>query len=190
MPQRVHTTLCRCDKLELTRWCLCSVHAGIRMSLDEMVCSREGCRHSIEEGTVDVRLRLLRQIFSARTALFSACTALTWSWNFQDSIIRKSCRINLTSKRQKMVYCTLYNWTKIVWLPEYSSKMWQTPFFGMYFCDDNTDSLAMSNWFPPLADLLIHCNIAVRASFLGPMWLSGGFYHKEKERLTHSSKAR
>ena len=33
LPQRVHTTFfIRCDKPELTRWCLCSLHAGIPMS--------------------------------------------------------------------------------------------------------------------------------------------------------------
>ena len=70
LPQRVHTTLLiRCDKPELTRWCLCSLHAGIQMY--EVVGSRDGCRHSIAEGTVDVPIRLFRQIFSARTALFS-----------------------------------------------------------------------------------------------------------------------
>ena len=41
-PQRVHNTLfIRCDKSKLTCWCLCSLHAGIQMSPDEMVCSRE-----------------------------------------------------------------------------------------------------------------------------------------------------
>ena len=58
-------------KPEITRWCLCSLHAGIQMSPDEVVGSRDGCRHSIAEGTVFVPIRLLRQIFSARTALFS-----------------------------------------------------------------------------------------------------------------------
>jgi len=44
LPQRVHTTLfIRYDKPELTRWCLCSLHAGIQMSSDEVVCSRDGC---------------------------------------------------------------------------------------------------------------------------------------------------
>ena len=68
----VHTALLiRCDKLELTRWCLCSLHAGIQTSSDEVVGSRDGCRHSIAESTVDVPTRLFRQIFSARTSLFS-----------------------------------------------------------------------------------------------------------------------
>ena len=41
LPQRAHTTLFnRCDKPELTRWCLCSLHAGIQMSPDEVVGSR------------------------------------------------------------------------------------------------------------------------------------------------------
>ena len=72
LPQRAHTTLfVRCDKPELTRWCLCSLHAGIQMSSDEVVGSRDGCRHSIAESTVDVPIRLLWQISSARTALFS-----------------------------------------------------------------------------------------------------------------------
>jgi len=35
---RAHSTLfVRCDKPELTRWCLCSLHAGIQMSPDEVV---------------------------------------------------------------------------------------------------------------------------------------------------------
>jgi len=33
--------------------------------------SRDGCRHSIAESTVDVPIRLLRQIFSVRTVFFS-----------------------------------------------------------------------------------------------------------------------
>jgi len=70
--QRVHTTLfIRCDKPELTRLCLCSLHAGIQISPDEVAGSRDGCPHSIAESTVDVPIRLLQQIFSARTALFS-----------------------------------------------------------------------------------------------------------------------
>jgi len=72
--QRVHTTFfIRCDKPELTHWCLCSLslHAGIQMSPDEVVGSRDGCRQSIAESTVVARIRLFRQIFSARTALFS-----------------------------------------------------------------------------------------------------------------------
>jgi len=36
------------------------------MSPDELVGSRDSCRHSIAEGTVDVFIRLFRQIFSAR----------------------------------------------------------------------------------------------------------------------------
>ena len=51
LPQRAHTTLfIRCDKPELTRCCLCSLHAGIQMSPDEVVGSRDGCRHSILAG--------------------------------------------------------------------------------------------------------------------------------------------
>ena len=72
LPQRAHTTvLFRCDKPELTRWCLCSLHAGIQMSPDEVVGSRDRCCYSIAESTVDAPIRLFRQIFSARTALFS-----------------------------------------------------------------------------------------------------------------------
>jgi len=72
LPQRAHTTLfIRRDKPELTRWCLCSLHAGVQMSPDEVVGCRDGCRHSIAESTVDVPIRLCWQIFSARTALFS-----------------------------------------------------------------------------------------------------------------------
>ena len=57
LPQRAHSTLfIRCNKPELTRWCLCSF-AGIQMSPDEVVDSRDGCRHSIAEGTVDVPIR-------------------------------------------------------------------------------------------------------------------------------------
>ena len=55
LPQRVYTTLfIRCDKPELTRWCLCSLHAGIQTSPDEVVGSCDGCRYSIVESTVDV----------------------------------------------------------------------------------------------------------------------------------------
>jgi len=72
LPRRAHTTLfIRCDKPELTRWCLCSLHTGIQMSPDIMVGSRDGCHHSIAESTVDVPISLFWQIFSARTALFS-----------------------------------------------------------------------------------------------------------------------
>jgi hypothetical protein len=72
LPQRVHTILfIRCDKPELTRWCLCSLHSGIQMSSDEVVGSRDGCRHSIAESTVDVPTCLFQHIFSARTALIS-----------------------------------------------------------------------------------------------------------------------
>ena len=72
LPQCAHTTLfIRCNKPELTRWCLCSLHTGIQMSPDEVVGSRDGCRHSIAESTVDVPIRLFQQIFSACTALFS-----------------------------------------------------------------------------------------------------------------------
>ena len=72
LPQCVHTTLfIRCDKPELTCWCVSSLHDGIQMSPDEVVASRDGCCHSIAESTVDVPIRLFRQIFSARTALFS-----------------------------------------------------------------------------------------------------------------------
>jgi len=59
------------DKPELTPWCLCSLHAGIQMSPNDVVGSRDGCRQSIAESTVDVPIRLFRQIVSARTALFS-----------------------------------------------------------------------------------------------------------------------
>jgi len=60
-----------CDKPELTRWCLCSLHAGIQMSPDEVVGTRDSSRHSIAESTVDAPMRLFWQIFSARTSLFS-----------------------------------------------------------------------------------------------------------------------
>jgi len=37
LPQRAHTILfIRCDNPEITRWCLCSVYAGIQMSPDEV----------------------------------------------------------------------------------------------------------------------------------------------------------
>jgi len=55
LSQRVHTALfIRFDKPELTRWCSCSLQAGIQMSPEEVVGSRDGCRHSVTEGTVDV----------------------------------------------------------------------------------------------------------------------------------------
>jgi len=45
------------------------------MSPDEVVGSRDGCRHSIADSTVDVPIRLFCQIFSARTAVFlSRCS--------------------------------------------------------------------------------------------------------------------
>jgi len=50
--------------------CLCSLHAGIQMSPDEVV-GCDACRHSIAEGTVGVPIRLFQQICSARSALFS-----------------------------------------------------------------------------------------------------------------------
>jgi len=38
LPQRVHTTLyIKCDKPELTRWWLYSLHAGVQMSADKVV---------------------------------------------------------------------------------------------------------------------------------------------------------
>jgi len=43
---------CEDSKPELTHWCLCSLHAGIQMSPDEVVGSCDGCRHSIAESTV------------------------------------------------------------------------------------------------------------------------------------------
>jgi len=67
LPQRAHTTLfIRCDKPELTRWCLFSLHAGIQMSQDEVVGSRDGCRHSIAESTVDVPIHLFQQNFQCQ----------------------------------------------------------------------------------------------------------------------------
>ena len=52
LPQRVHTPLfIRCDRPELTRWCLCSLLAGIQMSPDEVVGSRDVCRYFIAEST-------------------------------------------------------------------------------------------------------------------------------------------
>ena len=72
LPQSAQTTLFfRFDKPELTRWCLCSLYAGIQMSPHEVVGSRDGCRHSTAESNVDVPIRLFWQMFSARTALFS-----------------------------------------------------------------------------------------------------------------------
>jgi len=66
--QRAHTTLfIRCDKPE----CLCILHPVIQMSPDEVVGSSDGCCDSIANGTVDVPIRLFRQISSTRTALFS-----------------------------------------------------------------------------------------------------------------------
>ena len=51
LPQRAHTTLfIRCGKPELTRWCLCNLYAGIHMSPDEVVGSRDSCCHSIADG--------------------------------------------------------------------------------------------------------------------------------------------
>jgi len=63
LSQHAITTLfVKFDKPELTRWCLCSLHAGIQMSSDEMVCCRDSCCHSVAEGTADVPIRLLWQI--------------------------------------------------------------------------------------------------------------------------------
>ena len=50
---------------------VCSLHAGIQISPHEVVGSRASCRHSIAESTVDLPIRLFRQIVSAGTALFS-----------------------------------------------------------------------------------------------------------------------
>ena len=73
LSQCAYTTLfIRCDKPELTRWYLCILHAGIQMSPDEVVGSRDGCRHSIAKSTVDVPIRLFWQIFSAHTAFSRA----------------------------------------------------------------------------------------------------------------------
>ena len=59
LPQCLRTALfIRCDKPELTRWCLCSLYAGIQMSPDEVVGSCDGCCHSIPESTVDVPICL------------------------------------------------------------------------------------------------------------------------------------
>jgi hypothetical protein len=41
------------------------------MSQNEVVGSRDDCRHSIADSTVDVPIRLFQQIFSASTAFFS-----------------------------------------------------------------------------------------------------------------------
>jgi len=72
LPQRAHTTLfIRCNKPELTHWCLFSLYAGTQMSPDDVVGSCDSCCHSIAESTVDVLIRLFWQISSARTALFS-----------------------------------------------------------------------------------------------------------------------
>ena len=57
LPQRVFATLFISCYKPVTRWCLCSLHAGIQMSPDEVVGSRDGCRHSIAEGTLDVPMR-------------------------------------------------------------------------------------------------------------------------------------
>ena len=76
LPQRAHTTfVIRCDKPELTRWCLCSLYAGIQMSPDEVVGSRDGCCHSIAESTVDVPIRLFLANFqcSHRVVLVPFC---------------------------------------------------------------------------------------------------------------------
>ena len=77
--QRAHTAR---DKPQLTRWCLCSWHAGIQMSPDEVVGSRDGCRHSIAESTVDVPIRLFWQIFSASfvmKGMFSFLRGTIWT---------------------------------------------------------------------------------------------------------------
>ena len=75
LPQRAHTTLfIRCDKPELTRWCLCSLHAGIQMSPDEVVGSRDGCCHSIAESTFDAHTSLLANFqCSQRVVLVPFC---------------------------------------------------------------------------------------------------------------------
>jgi len=86
LAQRVHTTLfIRCDKPELTCWFLCSLHAGMQMSPDELVGSRDCCRHSIAEGTVDVPIRLFQQSISSRNALF-LCP-------FAESAVTSDCRL-------------------------------------------------------------------------------------------------
>jgi len=70
LPQRVHTTLfIQFDKSELTCWCLCSLHAGVQMSPDEVVGSRDCCRHSIAELT-EVLLMCL-YIFSSKFSMLA-----------------------------------------------------------------------------------------------------------------------
>ena len=59
----------RCDKPELTRWCLCSLQASIQMSPDEVVGSRDNCCHSMAESTVDVSIRVFWQISSCSRVL-------------------------------------------------------------------------------------------------------------------------
>jgi len=63
LPQRVHITfiIAGCDKPEVTRRFLCSLHiCTILMSPDEVVRGRDGCRHSVAEGTVHVLKPLLQ----------------------------------------------------------------------------------------------------------------------------------
>jgi len=73
LPQCVHTTLfIRCNKPELSRCCLCSLHTGIQMSPDEVVGSRDSCRHSIAESTVDVLIVTLK----CRSRYPDACDAV------------------------------------------------------------------------------------------------------------------
>jgi len=71
----VFTLFLMCEKSQFSRWCWCSLHAGIHLPPHEVVGSHDGDRHSIAESTVDVPMRLFRQIFIARTALFSCPSA-------------------------------------------------------------------------------------------------------------------
>jgi len=50
------------------------------MSPDELVGSRDGCRHSIAEGTADVPIRFFQQIFSARTRLSGNLLSARGNW--------------------------------------------------------------------------------------------------------------
>ena len=76
LPQSAHTTLfIRCDKPELTHWYLCSLHAGMQMSPDQVVGICDGCCHSIVKSTVDVPIRLFWQNFLARHCASTSATA-------------------------------------------------------------------------------------------------------------------
>ena len=97
LPQRAHTTLfIRCDQPER----LFSLHNGIQMSPDEVVGSRDSCRHSIARMTTDVPICLFRQIFLRSHRVFLVPFCIIYS-----------------------LYLIAVWFLKAIWLPEWSLQL-------------------------------------------------------------------